>query len=274
MLNVVTLNSQNSQNSLDLEMSIHTSHAPGTFCWMDMGTTDTEAAKAFYTELFGWTYNEWPMGPTDFYTMFQKNGKNVAALFKQREEFLKPGVPPYWNSYIAVANVDEAAKRAADLGATEMMPPMDVFDSGRMVFLADPCGAHVALWQAKSHIGFELTGEPGSLGWSELSVKADPDKAKAFYSGLLGWTHREMDMGNGMYTLFSHEGKDIAGIMINEPSGWMSYIMVEDAKVSVPKAVSLGGKVVIGPSPIPGIGNFAILVDPLGAAFSILDSIK
>jgi len=56
--------------------------APGTFCWLELGTSDGEAAKQFYTELFGWTFEDHPMGPGMVYTMLKQDGKDVGALYQ------------------------------------------------------------------------------------------------------------------------------------------------------------------------------------------------
>src|SRR5260370_10963800 len=53
-------------------------HAPGDFCWIELATTDQNAAKSFYGTLFGWAVNDSPMGPNDFYSMFQIDGRQAA----------------------------------------------------------------------------------------------------------------------------------------------------------------------------------------------------
>jgi tRNA U38,U39,U40 pseudouridine synthase TruA len=58
-----------------------TQHAPGAFCWPELGTTDQNAAKAFYSGLFGWTFRDTPMGPGVVYTIFQLDGRDAAALY-------------------------------------------------------------------------------------------------------------------------------------------------------------------------------------------------
>ena len=50
-------------------------HEPGTFCWVELATSDGPAAKKFYTSLFGWSVVDNPMGDAGVYTMLQKNGK-------------------------------------------------------------------------------------------------------------------------------------------------------------------------------------------------------
>ncbi len=137
-------------------MTETTSHQPGTFCWIELTTSDRPAAKQFYGSLFGWTANEMPLDGGEPYVMLQKNGKNVGALYQNAD------VPPNWLSYVAVTSADDTAKTAKDLGANLLSEPFDVMDAGRMAVVQDPQGATFALWQAKVHHGIELRDEPGT----------------------------------------------------------------------------------------------------------------
>ena len=116
-------------------------HAPGNFCWIELATTDQSTAKEFYSELFGWTISEFPMGPKDFYTTFEIDGRDVAAVYTLRPEQQARGVPAHWSLYVAVENADTAADRARGLGAKVIAEPFDVYDVGRMAVVQDPTGA-------------------------------------------------------------------------------------------------------------------------------------
>ena len=118
---------------------------PGTFCWMELMTTDTARSKDFYTKLLGWTTQEMDMGPMGTYTMFQVNGQPFCGMMKIAPE-MGP-VPPHWLSYIAVEDVDAKATQARELGATILAPPADIPNVGRFAVLADPTGAAVALFK-------------------------------------------------------------------------------------------------------------------------------
>jgi len=123
-------------------------HAPGSFCWAELGTTDSKAAKAFYGALFGWTPNDNPMGPDQVYTMLEIGGKAVGAMYQLDKNMREMGIPPHWMLYVAVANTDETAARVPALGGKVMKEPFDVFDAGRMAVIQDPTGAVFCLWQA------------------------------------------------------------------------------------------------------------------------------
>src|SRR5688572_16740742 len=125
-----------------------TSHEPGAFCWIELGTSDAKGARAFYTQLFGWDVAEFPMGENELmYHIFRKGDGDVGGMYQVGPE--QEGMPPNWASYVAVTNVDESAENAKSLGGTVMMPPFDVFDMGRMTFIVDPQGATLGLWQSK-----------------------------------------------------------------------------------------------------------------------------
>jgi uncharacterized protein len=253
-----------------------TSHAPGTFSWPELSTSDQKAGVAFYRALFGWDVNDSPMGPTEVYSTFQMRGKAVGAAHTQRPEERQMGVPPHWNSYVAVANADETAKKAESLGAKVFAPPFDVMDYGRMAVLQDPTGAVFQIWQAKKHIGAEILNEPGALCWTELNTR-DTKAAEVFYTKLFGWGVKHSAPSTQMeYTEFSVNGMPGIGMMAmvaqmpaHVPSYWMPYFQVADADASVEKAKALGGSITVPPSDIPGTGRFAIVSDPQGAMFAV-----
>src|SRR5882724_10661318 len=93
-------------------------HAPGSFCWIELGTTDQAAAKNFYSALFGWSPQDSPMGPGEFYTIFKLEGRDAAAGYTLRADQQSQGVPPHWMPYITVESADQAADTAKQLGGT------------------------------------------------------------------------------------------------------------------------------------------------------------
>ena len=255
-----------------------TKHAPGTFSWPELSTTDQQGAVAFYRSLFGWTVNDQPIGPDDMYSLLQLNGNEVAAAYTMREDERKMNIPPHWNNYVTVANVDESTARAKELGAQVLAGPFDVMDAGRMSVLMDPTGAVFQLWQAGRSIGAKTLGEPGTLCWTELTT-SDPAAAEKFYVALLGWSAKHNAPQSPMpYTEFTVKGSDrpSVGMMAKPPhmppdmpSFWLPYFMVTDVDASTAKAGSLGGKTHFGPMDLPGTGRFAVLADPQGAAFAV-----
>src|SRR4051794_28359101 len=115
-------------------MGKRTSHKPDTFSWADLGTTDAEAAKSFYTALLGWDAVDLPVGDGMTYTMLRIGEETVAALYQAMQE----GQPPAWLVYVTVEDADATAAKAKELGATLISEPFDVMTAGRMAVVQDP----------------------------------------------------------------------------------------------------------------------------------------
>jgi predicted enzyme related to lactoylglutathione lyase len=250
-------------------------YAPGTFCWVELGTTNGEAAKKFYTELFGWSFVDSPMGPGQVYTMLKLDGKDVGALYEMPPEMTAQSIPPYWLSYASTTNADETAAKAKSLGATLMKEPFDVFDVGRMAVIEDPTGAVFAIWQAGTHNGAGLVNVPGSFCWNELAT-TDTAKDGEFYSGLFGWGKDVQNLGPMEYTMFINGDRPAGGMfkltpeMAGIPPHWLVYFAVDDCDAKTNKATELGATVMKPADDIPGIGRFSILRDPQGAPFALI----
>jgi len=124
-----------------------TTTTTGTFVWQELGTADVEAAKKFYTALFGWTTTDMDMGPNGTYTIFNHEGKGIGGVYKFRPDQISKGVQPHWLAYVGVDDVDASAKKATTLGAKILMPPTDIPDVGRFSLLQDPTGATIAIYK-------------------------------------------------------------------------------------------------------------------------------
>jgi len=255
-------------------MAFITEHAPGAPCWFELGTTDQAAAKQFYTQLFGWSLVDFPMGPGQYYTMFKLQEHDVAAAYTLDPKILEQGVPPHWNVYFATVSVDESTAKAATLGGTVVQPPFDVMEVGRMSICKDPGGAVFSLWQAKQHKGVSVAWQENAVCWSELATW-DTAQARDFYTGLFGWaTKGAANMAT--YLEFSVGGRPRGGLLPMDegwkgiPSYWGIYFMVADCDATVAKAKELGASVRYGPFDAPGVGRMAMLADPQGAGFSVI----
>jgi uncharacterized protein len=252
---------------------------PGQFCWWDLSTTDPSKAKEFYANLFGWTPRDIPMGEGMVYTMLEKDGKQAAALSSMSPELVAQGVPPHWSSYIGVENVDSTVDKAKELNATVLAGPFDVMTEGRMAVLQDPTGAQICVWEPKDHKGAQYTSGPGSVVWNELATP-DAPAAGEFYGNLFGYGVNPMPFGDTTYTILNNGETQTAGIMPMEgemwagiPPHWMPYFGVDNAQATVDKATATGADVKVPPTPIPDIGTFAVIQDPTGAVFSILEAL-
>jgi predicted enzyme related to lactoylglutathione lyase len=238
----------------------------GTPCWVDLTTSDLQAALAFYTSLFDWTALP---GSEEFggYTMLESDGRVVAGAAPQMQATMEAGVPPAWNTYLAVDSADEIAAAVTAAGGEVHMGPLAIADVGRMAFCADPQGVTFGLWQAGTHKGFQKWNEPVSVVWDELETD-DPEAAASFYTTVFGIETGE-EYGA---TLLRVGGQPVASIDRPEegqaPGGWGVLFSVADTDAVVARAGELGGAVVRAPQDFP-FGRVARLRDPLGATFAV-----
>lgn len=254
-----------------------TSYPEGVPCWVDLATTDPAAAKSFYGELFGWEFEDLPTDDEgNDYTMARRRGLEAAGVMRLSEQMAGSGMPPVWSSYVAVDDLDATVAKVGPAGGAVMQPAMDVMEAGRMAVIADPAGAVICLWQAGEHIGARVVNEHGALSWNELMSPAIATAAD-FYGAVLGWTAQTAPMPSGDYTVFHVAGGNESGIaggmappMPGIPPNWGVYFMVDDAVATTAKAKELGAQVMMEPTPMPGVGTLATLVDPQGAAFSLM----
>ena len=252
-------------------------HPEGLFGWVDLSTTDVGAAKAFYSELFGWETEDvpTPMGPA--YTMASKDGLTVAGIGPQPPGMAAQGVPSMWNSYVMVQDLDAICAAVGGAGGQVVMPPMDVMTQGRMAMVMDPTGAVVGVWQPIDHQGAQVFNVPGTLTWNELQSR-DLAAATPFYEQVFGWRFEDPD-GSGylMIMLDTKPGDDQSnggamampeGVPEQVPSYWSVYFAVQDCDTAVARSVELGATVFL-PAMQMGPGRFAGITDPTGATLMI-----
>lgn len=252
------------------------SHPPGSFCWLDLATTNPSAARRFYTQLFGWQAENSPM-PGDapgVYTTLYKRGAMVGGMYEHNPAMKAIGIPSHWESYIAVDDVDAAAGKAEQLGGKIKAPSFEIPGVGRMVALEDPSGAGFNLYKPAGDSILQLVKEPGAYGWSELYT-SDPGAAVEFYGGLLGWRVKQTTSADGhpYYELSPVDGRAVAGMMKIRPEwgpiapNWSVYFQVADLDASVAKVRSLGGALDMPAMKAEGVGRFAMVSDPADASF-------
>jgi predicted enzyme related to lactoylglutathione lyase len=247
------------------------SYAQGTPSWVDLATSDPEAARRFYAGLFGWDYQ---VGGPDSggYATCTIKGRKVAGI---GGEPAPDGVATAWTTYLASDDLEVTAKSVGDAGGAVVFGPADVLDLGRMLIGTDPGGALFGAWQAGAHAGAELVNEPGAVTWNELATRDQP-AARDFYGDVFGVTWTALDAPGVSYYTFEAGGRTVGGsIHMDEvwppeiPAHWMVYFAVADTHATVAKAEELGGGVNVPPTDSPQ-GTFAVLHDPQGATFSVI----
>lgn len=251
-------------------------HAPGEFCWLELATTDQNAAKAFYSSVFGWSANDFPMGPDEVYTMFQLQGRDAAAAYTMRPEQRSQGVPPNWALYVCVTSADDAVKRTQELGGTVIAPAFDVMTFGRMAVIQDPTGAVFCVWEPKTHIGTGITGVDGTLCWADLNTP-NADVAAKFYGGLFGWS---FDPGDSGYLHIKNGGGYIGGVPSaaqrnpNAPPHWMPYFFTSAADNVAKNAAQRGANIYMPPTTMENVGRISVIADPQGAVFALYQPLE
>lgn len=250
----------------------------GTFCWLDLATTDTAGAKKFYSEIFGWEILDIPVGENMVYTMLNLNGKPVAALNEMQPDQRAMNAQPFWLSYIAVDNADETMAKATGNGGTIVMPTMEVMEEGIMGIIQDPEGAYLGLWQAKNMHGYAFKNEPGSACWFEHGSH-DSKKSIPFYEKTFGWTSASNPMIDMVYTVFNLGETAVGGLydmtpdMANIPSHWLPYFGTANIDMTLEKISGLKGNVMMPKMFVEGVGDFAVVQDPQGGVFGLLQSV-
>ncbi|MBD8078630.1 VOC family protein [Cellulosimicrobium arenosum] len=162
----------------------------GVPCWVDTEQPDVDAALAFYGALFGWDFEDrLPPGAGGRYVVASLGGQDVAAIASGQG-------PPEWITYVAVDDVDSAARGVPDLGGVVLDGPTTVGPPGRMAVVRDPQGAAFRLWQPGTRLGAQRVDMPGAWVFSTLRTP-DVEQAMRFYGPLLGW-EVSPDLGLGM----------------------------------------------------------------------------
>jgi len=246
----------------------------GRFIWYEFITTDTKAAESFYQKVIGWKTSD--AGMTDrSYTLLWAGEAMVGGILPTPPT--AAGLPPNWMGYIGVADVDQYAARVKAAGGAIHHGPEDIPSIGRFAVASDPFGAMFVLFRGTSELGPPAAppNTPGLAGWHELHA-GNVDKAWEFYSGLFGWKKEQaMDMGAmGVYQIFSMGGPPEGGMMTKTPQTphpfWLFYFNVEAIDAAAERVKTNGGKILMGPSEVPGGSWIVNCLDPQNAAFALV----
>lgn len=240
--------------------------------WFDLSTSNLEAAKDFYSALFGWTY-EPGVEAMGYYTMAFAKGQPAAAIAPKQPGY--ENTPICWTIFFGTADAIETSQRIKDAGGSMRFEPMPVPDVGTMAIAMDPDGAAFGIWQAGTFPGARIEGEHGAMAWCEVNSKHAAANA-AFYARVFDLTAKRMDGSpSEYYTMDSDTAGPVAGaLQMDEnwgeiPPHWMPYFAVDKLADADAVVNAHGGKLLHGPIPSP-YGNIMVAQDPQGAVFSYI----
>lgn len=249
-------------------VDVKTFNAPN---WVDLATHDVDASIEFYRDLFGWEIRTEVTDMGDYHVA-SAGGRDVCGMMKHPQEM--DGAPAMWTIFFHVRDIDEMIERVGAAGGRVLEPPFEILNGARVSVVADPTGAMFALIAGEAPVeGSWYSMVPGSVCWTETLTR-DVETSAKFYREVFGW---ETEDGAGGYITFLLNGEKIAGLLSmpdelppEAPAHWSVYFAVESCEVTERAAVDLGGSVLVESMPVE-IGHFAVLEDPGGAPFDIMD---
>ncbi|GAA3338025.1 VOC family protein [Curtobacterium pusillum] len=249
--------------------------APGTPCWSDLGVDDVSAARAFYTEVFGWELQD---GPPEAggYLMALLDGRPVAGIGPRTGS----GRPSAWTSYLATEDADATAAAVTHAGGSVLTPPFDVMDVGRMAIATDTTGVVFGLWQGYAHQGYGRVNEAGAACWNETHT-TDAESSRAFYAAVFGYRFEVFGDPSEPYAIAKLPDADadadpVAGVFApptglpdGVPGYWITWYGARDTDATVAAVLERGGTALMEPSDSP-FGRSALVLGAQGELFGVI----
>ena len=245
----------------------------GKFVWFDLVTDDIDAARRFYSVLFGWDIRQVGAAP-ERYSVISSGGRRIGGML-QRPYPAGASAAARWIGLISVPNVIQAAQYAQAHGGKVLIAPEELPRRGAHAILRDPQGAVFGVLRSSSGDGPDVPLEPGMFAWADLLTR-DPEAAATFYRGLAGYMLDRTQIGRVEHLLLVGGQYTRAGISHLPPSvdrpGWLPFVQVEDVLGTIGRVVMTGGKVLLSPRPELLDGQVAVIADPSGGVLGVLDA--
>lgn len=249
----------------------------GEFIWYELMTRDPQSAKTFYDSVVDWNIGE-PLDDDGVgYRQIAADDGFVGGVFPLTDEMCAQGARPTWIGYIGVEDVDATVARAQELGGRLLMAAKDIPGVGRLAMIADPEGVPFYVMRGAIKEGTSTAFAPDRAGhcmWNELATKQQSE-ALSFYGELFGWDSAEgMPMGEmGEYKFLDHGDLRFGALSPYLAEGetpvWTYYFRVTDIDAAARKTGEGGGKVLHGPTEVPGGDYMLIGSDPEGTTFAL-----
>jgi hypothetical protein len=250
-------------------------HHSGKMVWADLTTPDLAAAEKFYGGLFGWTFQRIRAGEVN-YAVAMLDGRPVGGMV---EKPIPAGQHQQsaWLTFLATNNVDDGKKVAVSHGAKVLADIKSYPMRGRQCVLSDPEGAVFALLASSSGDTPDYLPATGDWIWSSLHAK-DAGTEAAFYQNLLGYDVFDLPSDDGLeHVILSTDdyarasANDLARGSARRHSHWLNFVRVANTAETTAKVVAMGGRVLVEPRVDRHGGMVAVVADPAGAPFGLME---
>jgi uncharacterized protein len=249
-------------------------HHVGKVIWVELVTPNLTSAEHFYAGLFGWTFSEIHSRTTD-YALAMLDGHPVCGIVQHAapaEEHRQPA----WLTFIAVSDVDATKQLVVERGGRVLFAPHAYPQRGRQAVFADPQGAVFAALASTSGDPPDVLASPGEWIWSSL-IAQDPGTDAAFYQNLFGYEVFDLPGDDGSeHLILSTEDYARASVNALPEAGrhhphWLNFVRVLDTMQMTTTVTKLGGRVLVEPRVDRHGGKVAVVADPSGAPFGLLE---
>jgi predicted enzyme related to lactoylglutathione lyase len=252
-----------------------TDHLVGKVIWLDLETVDLARAKKFYAGMFGWDFRDYHAAGTD-YAVAMSGGRAVAGV-RQRRVHKGEERRSAWLPFISVGDVEAAVRIALQHRAQIVSEPETLPLRGRQALLIDPEGVLFAVLASSSGDPPDGSPMPGSWVWTSLFARDSADEG-VFYQEVFGFDVTGMPTQAGFERVrLSSSGHGRIGIgelptdTLAVHPHWINYVCVVNAADAITRASSLGGHVLVKAGRDSRGGIEAILADPTGASFGVME---
>jgi len=243
-------------------------HNQGQVLWHDLITDDIQAARSFYGDLLGWTFEE-----NGQYTVVLNRDVPIGGMVEIQDE-LKEQKSGGWITYFSIPDIDGTAKWVLSVGGDILQGPGNMVNRGRYATILDPLGAPLVLLNSQN--GDPERSDPpiGNWLWNELWT-TDIETALQFYQELGGYAAQRVGSEDmSPYWLLidanNHYQGGITEIPFEKlPAQWVPVVRVADIMAITPRVTQLGGKVIVNTDHPLSDGSVALIKDPTGGIFMV-----
>ncbi|WP_375758557.1 VOC family protein [Corallococcus exercitus] len=237
----------------------------GRVVWRELTTPEPEKAKAFYADLFGWTYEEAAPGAG---TTLRLAGQPLGAIRQAQ----RVGFGTGWVSFVSVDNVDASVVIASADGGGALPGLREVPGLGRVARVVDYAEAMLAAVKSPPGTPVPPKAEVGAFCWETL-ITPDVARAKEFYGKVFGWRMQSAADGSTVFAADSTPAGQVASAEESPDARqhWRTHLRVENLDATREHAVRLGAKVLVPRRAGPAGGSLAVLTDPTGVEFGLLE---